>query len=503
MSPSTCRIGRVPVDPTSPDHPLSEPRTPPRCRLAVPLPRALRHLVGAVVALLVFGTAAAAQLEPPAQSTYRGILVVGQSNMVGGNLGPRDSAPGGLDDLPTNVYCFDRSDRVAPWHLPFPFELPGEESGTSANVNAAMSFAKRMGEEFPGDRFCVVFCAQNASGFNALLGEPLRSWAAPASPNHLAGNLFDRTVTRCAAAAAQGVEFEWLVGILGESDANVMTQAELGDEFRWLVEGLRTEVGPLAAVFGMMPQWDGTVFGDLSGVDAVLDVLAATVPDVVLAPADGLVQAPVNINHFSGPSCRIHGERMVDALLGAGLIGPAEPSFGTPFHSPAPLGLAGGAGGSVGVILHQDFLVGRWFESFTDVLAGGDAVGGQFSRLIEFERFRRRTGEFVLRVEWGNGEHFTWSQTSNPLVAPRDVVTGFTVIDDPLGLAGAGLVGGLCRTSASGALLSLRPGAITIDAPLLALYRYNDYEFAQLLGVADVLQTPTGQSVTRVTLEAL
>ncbi|QDU66023.1 sialate O-acetylesterase [Engelhardtia mirabilis] len=455
-------------------------------------------LATGLAGLGVLATPLAAQIDPPTQAGYRGILVVGQSNMVGGNTGPRDATPGGVDELPPNVYCLDRTDQVAPWHFPFPFALPGVESGTSANVNAAMSLAKQLGESFPQDRFCVVFCAQNASGFNSIVSDPLRNWAAPASPNHLNGNLYDLAVERCIHAAAQGVDVELFVGLMGESDAQVMTVADLAQEYEWLVEGLRADVGPGPAVFGTAPQWTDGALGDLSSIDAALTLVAASVPDTVLAWADGLFHPPADPNHFDAPSCRLHGQRMFDALTAAGLIGPAGPTAGGPWFQPG----ATPPGGETGIVLRQDFTSGSWFESFSDALDGGAIGRGHFSRLNDFERFRRADGSFVLTATWSTGESITWTQTSNPLLTPRDVVQGFAPLVDPLGLANMGLVQGLCRTSTTGALLSFRPGVSTLSGPLAGLYLYNEYEFAKALGIAAVLRSPLGLSATSVTIVA-
>lgn len=470
------------------------------------VPRGPRHPFRpllALVAVLLVGLAprAAAQLDAAPQASYRGILVFGQSNMVGGNSG-RDAGPGGLDSLPLNVYCLDRTDRIAPWHLPFPFAMANEESGTSDNVNAAMTFAARLAETYPQDRFCVLFCAHNASGFNVVDQDPERSWAAPPSPNYVAGNLFERAVARCATAAAQGVEVEFIVGLLGESDAASTEPPALAQEFRWLIDGFRQVVGPVPVVLGTMPQWDGTAFGDLAAVDSALVEVAATTPDTVLAWADGLVPPPGDINHFDAPSCRLHGERMFDALSAAGLIGPGEPAAGVPFTD-AETFPPGFVGGAKGIVLHQDFTSGAWFQSFTDALSGGAVNRSQFSRIAEFEGFRRHTGEFMLRATWSNGESATWTQLSNPLTAPRDVVEGLSIVDDPQGSLASGLVGGLTRTATTGAVLSLRPGATSIVDPMAGLFLYTDYKVAQAHAFTTVLRTPLGLPATSITIEAL
>ncbi|MED6334032.1 MAG: hypothetical protein VYE81_01425, partial [Planctomycetota bacterium] len=68
---------------------------------------------------------------PSAAQERLGILVVGQSNMVGGNSGPREPLAGGPDYLGRQVFVLDRDDQITPWHYPFPFALVGDESGTS------------------------------------------------------------------------------------------------------------------------------------------------------------------------------------------------------------------------------------------------------------------------------------------------------------------------------------------------------------------------------------
>jgi hypothetical protein len=459
-----------------------------------------RPLLPLLLALAVAVRGAAAQ-QLPGPPPLRGILFVGQSNLVGGNLGPRLSGPGGPDALPENVWVLDRSDRVAPWHQPLPFPLPGKESGTSQNVSMAIAFARRLAADFPQERFCLVFGAQDGAGFNCLQGDPDTNLAAPPSPCKLPGNLYDRLVQRAAAAQAQGVEFVLGVCAAGESDTSVLSQSALEDEFRWLVESLRQDVGPMPFAFAAPPQWSIPAFPQLPNLTAALGQVVLQVPQTALATAEGLQPEPNYIAHFDAASSRLLGGRLADALVSQGLW----PMFAGAAVAPpsATLGLLPPAGvPRLGVVLHQDFVGSPWFPSYSAALDGQLGAGTQLSRLQRFEAFRRATGEFRLRVEWSTGEWLVFEQTSNPMHAPRDTVEGLRVVDDPLGLVAAGLVGGLCRTSASGAVLSLRPGATSLQAPLAGLYLYNEFEVAAALGIATVLRSPLGLPATAVTIEA-
>lgn len=439
------------------------------------------------------------------QPLYRGILVFGQSNAVGPNLGPRDAGPGGIDALPPNVFCLDRDLRLTPWHLPFPYREAGFDPGSSVNVSAAMALAKELGERFPYERFCVILSSRGNTHFAIDDGDPTRNWAAPTSPNYLPGNLYDDTVARASIAAAQGVEVAYFVGQLGETDSKWSTAEDFEADYRLLIEGFRSDIGPGTFVLSGLPQWE-TSFGDMTVLDPAAQNIAATEPDVVFANADGLVPEPFDDIHFDAASARILGGRMYTAMEAGGVL------HGTPLvgdalgasYGPLPCGCeAVGGAGQTGTILWQDFDLGGWFESYSAALAADAPDRGAISRAEEFERFRRPSGEFRLRASWSTGETITWSQTSNPLLAGRDVVVDFTVIDDPLLLAATGLIGGLARTSISGAVFSFVPGADSITAPVLGQFLTGEGEWTQSLGVPWVVPSPLGALATWVRVEAL
>jgi len=435
----------------------------------------------------------------PSAGEMLGVLFVGQSNMVGGNQGPREALAGGLDDLGERVYCLDRSDRVVPWHLPYPFALSGQESGSSLNVSPATAFVRRLAAAYPQHDICIVFCARGASGYNKLIPDPERNWAAPGSPNKLPNNLFDDSMRRVLLARAQGVEFVAGVHYMGESDAAVMSPAELAFEVGNLISEMRRGTGSIPWVMGSMPPWPGSPFINLQDVDAGLALVTQTVPETVLAWSNGLTPNH-DLAHFDTASARILGERMYDALDAACLL-PKPGGLGTPpawaqpdssTYLPLPA-----------LVLHQDFTNDVWFESYSDALGGGRPSGDQFSNLERFESFRRGSGEFLLAVEWGSAEQIVWRQTSNPFEVPRDVVEGFEVIADPYELVSAGLFDGLCRTTVSGAVLAFQRHGTTLLTPSCGLFLYNDYKLAQQAGFEQVLVTPLGLRTHRVTLRAL
>ena len=178
----------------------------------------------------------------------------------------------------------------------------------------------------------------------------------------------------------------------------------------------------------------------------------------------------------------------------------------------APVGLAPPhaapvAGPAVGqvwtTLLHQDFSNGVWFESYGQALTGAALGPDQRSRLAEFERYRRASGEFVLAAQWGNGMFVVWSQTSNPFDVPRDEVTGVLALNDPWSLIAGGFMDGLCRTSVTGALLSFQRHALGLSAPSCGLFLYNDYKLAQSVGFSTVLSTPAGHLTDSITLLVL
>jgi len=429
-----------------------------------------------------------------------GVLVVGQSNMVGGNPGPRDAFAGGLDDLGVRVLCMDRDDRLTPWHYPFPFRLQGKESGTSVNVSPAVALVRRLTERYPQHEVCVVFCAQVASGFNNFIPDPERNWAGPQSTWKLPSNLFDITLERVQRARALGVQFVAGVGMLGESDASVMNAAEFAHELDLLVSGLRRATGPIPWAFGSMPQWKGSPFADLTEIDAGLLLASQVDPLLEVAWADGLTP-DVDLAHFDTPSARTMGERMYAALDAGGAL-----------PSVAPLGLAPPhAAPVVGppvrqmwtTLLHQDFANGVWFESYGQALTGAALGPDQRSHLAQLEQYRRASGEFVLKAQWGTGIFVVWSQTSNPFDVPRDEVTGLKALNDPWGLISGGFMDGLCRTTATGALLSFRRHAVGLAAPSCGLFLYNEYKLAQSAGFSTVLSTPTGTLTDSITLLVL
>ena len=439
--------------------------------------------------LLAVALAVLAAPAVPADEPYLGVLFVGQSNMVGGNVGPRSSAPGGLDSLPERVFCLDRSNEITPWHQPFPFRLLFDgEPGTSANVSPAVAFVQRLAERYPEHRICVVFCAKTAAGYNDNLPDPERSWAADGSALEIPSNLYDYTVRRVRDAIEQNVRFVAVAHYLGEADAGHLSQAQFATEVTLLIAGLRGAVGPVPVALGGMPQWPNTPYGDVSEVEAALMEVAAADPMTSFAPATGLTPTP-DLAHFDTPSTRELGRRMFDVLDADGLFPPLpSPPYEPPVQEPVgPLPPLPSA-----VVLRQDFTPGVWFESYSDALAGGSPDDRMYSALARFEDFRRPTGEFRLEARWGTGEWIAWSQTSNPFRTPLDVVEGLTVLDDPLGLVPSGLFHGLCRTSVTGALLAFRRGQTTLAAPTAGLYLYNEYLIAQSVGFANVVVSPAG-----------
>lgn len=436
---------------------------------------------------------------PSAAQERLGVLVVGQSNMVGGNSGPRDLLPGGQDYLGRQVFVLDRDDQVTPWHYPFPFALAGVESGTSVNVSPVVGFTKELLCRYPQHEIVIVCCARNSSAFNDFPGNPELNWAAPGSQYKLPGNLYDQTVQRIASARAQGVRF--IAGVLqiGESDSSVLDATEFSCELGLLLTELRRHTGPIPWGMGSMPQWTGHPLGNLAEIDAGLVLVAQTVPGAAIAWSAGLTP-DVDLAHYDTPSARVLGRRMFQALHAGNLLldvpgfgadaPPAQPWGGPPFAGPET------------VLLHQDFSNGVWPSSYSQVSGGVDLGVDQLSRLDEFESFRRASGEFELSAQWGQGVTVVWRQRSNPFLVGRDQIKGFQIVSDPLGFVASGLFDGLCMTSVTGAVLSFRRNATTIDAPTAGLFLYSDYKLAMSIGFKDVVATPHGLITNSITITA-
>lgn len=412
-------------------------------------------------------------------------FAAGQSQMLGVNF-DRDASPGGVDRLPDNVYVLDTSDRIVPWHLPF--ETPkGDLQGTYENISPALTFLKTRAEAYPGRQFLLVFVVRGASGFT-LVGLPSQTWAVPGSAFHTPGNLADTLLNRVALVRKKGWEPTGLLWLQGEADTPAGPSVYTF-EFSLFREAVRAAAGNPDLPFFMagIARFEWTIFpgGDL--IDLAILGLTAADPFSWYVDTEDMVPQSDGL-HFDSPSTRLLGKRFADIVDGA--LGPFEPDavyLPDLLGGPPPL-----AANPEPIALTQTIgLRGQGvFRSYSEAAAA----------LRSLESYRRADGTFHWELTWPNGERVRWRQSSNPFLVERDQVTGFAYLPDSPTIYGPQEFGGLCRTAASGLLLSVQPGKADLFTSGIGVYRMGAIDTQISLGGTDLMWTPNGVLVNSVRL---
>ena len=412
-------------------------------------------------------------------------IAAGQSQMLGVNFG-RDSSPGGVDRLPENVMVLDTSNRIVPWHVPF--ETPaGSLEGTYENVSPALTFLKTRAEAYPNRRFLLVFVVRGASGFT-VPNLPDQNWAAPTSAFYTPGNLTDLLLDRIAFLRNQGFEPSGVLWLQGEADT-LAGPSIYSSEFTQFRLALRDAAGnpELPFFLGGIARFEWTIFpgGDL--IDLALLGLAAGDQFSWFVTTEDMIPQPDGL-HYDDASSRLLGKRYASIIeLEAPPILPVSVNMaehpGVLFADPSPT-----------ILVQQIGPRGKGvFQSFKSAE----------SALDRFEAYRRQDGSFHLELSWGNGERVRWRQSTNPFRTERDVVLGFSYLPDSPMSYPAGQFGGLCRTGASGLILSVQPGRASLFTAGLGLYRFGAVDELIEFGVTDLFWTPGGVLVDSVRLRAL
>lgn len=412
-------------------------------------------------------------------------IAAGQSQMLGVNFG-RDASPGGVDRLPENVMVLDTSDRIVPWHVPF--ETPaGALEGTYENVSPALAFLKARAEAYPNRRFLLVFVVRGASGFT-VSNLPKQNWAAPTSGFYTPGNLTDLLLDRIDFLRSRGYEPSGVLWLQGEADtpAGPSIYASEFTQFRLAIRDA-AENPELPFFLGGIARFEWTIFpgGDL--IDLALLGLAAGDQFSWFVTTEDMIPQPDGL-HYDDASSRLLGKRY--AAIVDFEAPPILPTFVNVAEYPGGLT----ANPPATILLQQVGPRGQGvFESYEPAE----------SALDRLETYRRKDGSFHFEISWGNGERVRWRQSTNPFRADRDVVLGFSYLPDSPTTYPIDQFGGLCRTGASGLVLSVQPGRASLFTAGLGLYRFGAVDELIDLGVSDLFWTPGGVLVNSVRLRSL
>ncbi len=412
-------------------------------------------------------------------------IAAGQSQMLGVNFG-RDASPGGPDRLPENVMVLDTSNQIVPWHVPF--ETPaGSLEGTYENVSPALTFLKTRAEAYPNRRFLLVFVVRGASGFT-VANLPDQNWAAPTSGFYTPGNLTDLLLERIAFLRNRGYEPSGVLWLQGEADtpAGPSIYSSEFTQFRLAIRDAAANP-ELPFFLGGIARFEWTIFpgGDL--IDLALLGLAAGDQFSWFVTTEDMIPQPDGL-HYDDTSTRVLGERYASIVeLEAPPILPVLVN-----EVQLPGGLVASPPGTI--------LVQKVGPRGKGIFDSYDPAA---SALDRFESYRRSDGSFHLEISWANGERVRWRQTTNPFRVDRDVVLGFSYLPDSPITYPPDQFGGLCRTAASGLILSVQPGRASLFTSGLGLYRFGALNELIGFGVTDLFWTPGGVLVDSARLRSL
>lgn len=412
-------------------------------------------------------------------------IAAGQSQMLGVNFG-RDASPGGVDRLPSNVVMLDPAGEIVPWHLPF--ETPqGAREGTFENLSPALTFLKLRAEEYPERRFVLVFVVRGASGFT-VPNLPSQNWAAPTSPFYVRNNLTDLLVNRISSLRDRGFQPTGLIWLQGEADTLAGPSIYTSELTRFR-QFIRDASGDpeLPFVLSGIARFEWALFPGGSLIDAALLSLSAADPFSWFATTEDMVPE-VDGLHFNGPSTRLLGLRY--AAIVEEQIPSIIPQLAPVLKKFPIISLV-----SPPTILNQT------------ILPGGEGLFDGYSEactaMRDFESHRRPDGSFHLEATWPNGESVRWTQTSNPFETARDSIQGFAYLPDSPMTYPQSSFSGVCRTGASGLVLSFQRGRANLFTSGIGLFRFGAIDDLVVKGGSELLWTPGGMLVNSVLLRSL